>query len=51
MGLTILSFSQNFLKRLDGLNHIVFWSKVGKKTIWIGPYYLLFETFLEDYMD
>ena len=51
MGSTILSFGQNFLKRLDELNHIVFWSKICKKSVWDDAYYLLFQTFLEDYMD
>ena len=46
----ILSFGQNFLKELYGLNHIVFWSKLSKKTIWVEPYCLLVKIFLTDNM-
>ena len=46
----VLSFVQNFLKRLYGLNHIVFWSKRSKKTIWVEPYCLLVKIFLKDSM-
>ena len=42
---TALSFGQNFLKRQGGLNHIVFWSKLSKKTLWLEPYCLLVKNF------
>ena len=47
---TALSFGQNFLKRQGGLNHIVFWSKLSKKTLWLEPYCLLVKTFEKDTM-
>ena len=45
-----MSFGQNFRKRQYGLNHIVFWSKLSKKTIWFEPYCLLVKTFEKDNM-
>ena len=50
MDWTALSFGQNFLKRQCGLNHIVFWSKFSKKTIWVEPYCLSAKIFSEDNM-
>ena len=50
MGWAVLSFGQNFLKRLYGLNDIGFWLRLLKRKIWVSPYCLLFKTFLEAYM-
>ena len=46
-----MSFGEEFLKRLRGLNDIVYCYKLLKRKIWGERYYLFFRTFLEDYMD
>ena len=48
MGWGIVSFRQNFLKRLYRLNHILFWSKFFKKRVCDELYSFSFKTFLED---
>ena len=50
VGWTILSFGQNPLKGLYGLNHIVFWPKLSQKTIWVEPYCLFMKIFWKDNM-
>ena len=48
MGWTILSFGQILLKRQHGFNHVVFWSELSKKTIWVELSCHLVKTFKKD---